>query len=56
MTWRMGPTRYEMFIDKAIKQSIEKQLAPALEEMLGEPFDASRYDLVVHPVNFFIPV
>ena len=47
----MGPTRYEMFIDKSIKQSIETQLPIALEEMLGKPFDSNEFDLVVHPVK-----
>jgi alpha-pyrone synthase len=49
MTWEMGPTNYEMFISKDIKQSIETLLPGALAGVLKEPFDASKYDVVVHP-------
>ena len=49
MTWRMDKNQYTMFIDKEIKKSIEADLPQALEDVLGEPFNASKYDLVVHP-------
>jgi alpha-pyrone synthase len=49
MTWEMGPTNYEMFISKDIKQSIESRLADALAQVLREPFDKRKYDVVIHP-------
>lgn len=49
MTWRMDKNQYTMFIDKEIKKSIEADLPQALEDVLGEQFNASKYDLVVHP-------
>ena len=49
MTWEMGPTNYEMFISKDIKQQIETLLPGALASVLKEPFDKAKYDVVVHP-------
>lgn len=49
MTWEMGPTNYEMFISKEIKHSIESRLADALAQVLREPFDKNKYDVVIHP-------
>lgn len=49
MTWEMGPTNYEMFISKDVKQAIESRLADALAQVLREPFDKDKYDVVIHP-------
>jgi predicted naringenin-chalcone synthase len=49
MTWQMATNQYTMFIDRAIKSAIEQRLPTALRRVLGAPFDASRFDLVVHP-------